>query len=569
MGSQPDTNLSQARQNNNEVEDFSYGLNTASQPYLLSQHTPYLLNFKFDSSGQTLYRRDGHKVFKSFPTGTKIIASSQSLSGNIYYITQNGTTITLNSIVKISGAQPSDYSIDISSFVTLADGDYIDNFEVITGFTSGNFNVFPYFTIKDKNGILKSRVNLKTDITLSAVGNNDLITITGVTGSPLQIIDHSDFRNSLFLLVKDGDNYKLGWGTAGSLALNKSISIPNNEQVYALKAFADSIYLYCEDRIYRITYDQDKGEAILDIHSEGYGTTSNKLVKAVGTTIFYYGESSGLAVMTGAAANSIADVTQLQRPIDNYVSNFHKVFRASNICYKKDDTSLYIIGSVDCDYIARAIHWQNVYCQDPNGMTEAEYEASFNTFKASIEKRDRFILEYNIPLMRFSLHFYDKRVLGHYNMRLNIAGLEYDQSSELIFTEDYIATTHSDFIDDNGVEFPVQINTVPKNKGLFSGFLSSIYKLNIKFESNATPVPNKKVYITNTDMHYPITNKGLILNVENTLEHETSERITNIMSISYSVTSILPSHLIGFYSHNILIFDGANAIHNTSSMNNI
>lgn len=171
--------------------------------------------------------------------------------------------------------------------------------------------------------------------------------------------------------------------------------------------------------------------------------------------------------------------------------------------------------------------------------------------------------------MRFSLHFYDKRVLGHYNMRLHIAGLEYDQSSELIFTEDYIATTHSDFTDDNGVEFPVQINTIPRNKGLFTGFLSSIYKMNVKFESNAVPIPNKTIYVTNTDLHYSITNKGLILNVENTLEHETSERITNIMSISDSVTSILPSHLIGFYSHSILIFDGVNAIHNTSSMNNI
>lgn len=566
---QQERDLAQARQNTPEVQSFAYGLNTASQPYLLNQHTPYLLNFKFDSSGQTLYRRDGHKVFKSFSTGTKIIASDQALSGDIYYITKNGAVVILHAIVKVAGKQPLEYSIDISSFTNLADGDYIDNFKVITGFESGNYNVFPYFNIFDKDGIFKSKVNLKTDDDLSTVGSNDVITVTGVASTPIDIIDHSDFRNSLFLLLKENDHFKLAWGTAGSVALTKSVFIPNNEEVYALKAFADSVYLYCEDRIYRITYDQVKDEVLLDVHSEGYGTTSNKLVKAVGTTIFYYGESSGLAVMTGAAANSIADVTQLQRPIDNYVSNFHKVFRASDICYKKDDTSLYIIGSVDCDYIARAIHWQNVYCQDPNGMTPEQYENSFNSFKSSIEGRDRFILEYNIPLMRFSLHFYDKRVLGHYNMRLHIAGLEYDQSSELIFTEDYIATTHSDFTDDNGVEFPVQINTIPRNKGLFTGFLSSIYKMNVKFESNAVPIPNKTIYVTNTDLHYSITNKGLILNVENTLEHETSERITNIMSISDSVTSILPSHLIGFYSHSILIFDGVNAIHNTSSMNNI
>lgn len=567
---QQEKDLTQARQNNPEVQSFAYGLNTASQPYLLNQHTPYLLNFKFDSSGQTLYRRDGHKVFKSFSTGTKIIASDQALSGDIYYITKNANVVNLHSIIRVAGSPPAEHSVDISALVTIASDDYIDNFSVITGFISGNFNIFPYFNVRDKNGVLKSRVNLKANNVLTFVGVNDIMTLTGVT-APLQIIDHSDFRNSLYLLIKDGDNYKLGWGVAGAIALTKSVLIPNNEQVYALKAFSDSVYLYCEDRIYRITQDTAKDTVVLDVHSEGYGTTSNKLVKAVGTTIFYYGESSGLAVMTGASANSIADVTQLQRPIDNYVSNFHKVFKASNICYKKDDTSLYIIGSVDCDYIARAIHWQNVYC-DPNNigrMTAEEYENSFNSFKASIEGRDRFILEYNIPLMRFSLHFYDKRVLGHYNMRLNIAGLEYDQSSELIFTEDYIATTHSDFTDDNGVEFPVQINTIPRNRGLFTGFISSIYKMNIKFESNPIPIPGKRIFAVDLDFHYSITNKGLSINVFDTLTHLTSDRITNVMSISDTVTSILPSFLIGFYSHSILIFDGVNAIHNTSLMNNI
>ena len=287
---QQERDLAQASQNAPEVQSFAYGLNTASQPYLLNQHTPYLLNFKFDSSGQTLYRRDGHKVFKSFATGTKIIASDQALSGDIYYITKSGAVVTLHAIVKVAGKQPLEYSVDISSFANLADGDYIDNFKVITGFESGNYNVFPYFNIFDKGGIFKSKVNLKTDDDLSTVGSNDVITVTGVASSPVDIIDHSDFRNSLFLLLKDNDHFKLAWGTAGVVALTKSVFIPNNEEVYALKAFADSVYLYCEDRIYRITYDQTKDEVLLEVYSEGYGTTSNKLIKAVGTTIFYYGE---------------------------------------------------------------------------------------------------------------------------------------------------------------------------------------------------------------------------------------------------------------------------------------
>ena len=552
-----------------EIQTFFNGLNTANQPYLLSKHAPYLLNMKFDSSGETLYRRDGHKIFRSFQ-GEKILSAVQALDETIFYITKNGSTITLRNLRR-EQSKPIEKSVDISSYVTISDGDIIDNMDVVTGFVSGSYNAFPYFNIKDSDGNIKSSVNLKTNIDLSSIGSNDIIKVTHPPlSSPLNMISHSYFNKNLFLLIKDGDNFRLAWSTKEeNLELEKSSIIPNNEKVYAIKSFGDAVFIYAEDRVYRVVFNNDKTNINIEVHSEGYGTTSNKLIRGVGTSIYYYGESSGLSSMAGAKGDIISDVSQLQMPVDNYASNFHKVFRARSICYKKDDNSLYIIGNIDCDYIAKAIHWQTVYCQSSELMTEDEYIKSYNKFKDTLRNSDQFILEYNVTLTRFSLHYYDKKVLGHFNMRLKLKDLEYDQSSELIFTEDYIATTHSDFTDDAGTEFPVQINTIPRNKGLFSGFISSINKAHIKFTSNSVPVPDRKIYVTNLDMVFSIVNKNLSLNIEDTTEHISSNRITNILTISNTISSILPSYLIGFYSHNILIFDGVNIENNVSGMNNI
>lgn len=555
-----------------EVQTYFYGINTASQPYLLNQHSPYLVNFKFDSSGQTLYRRDGHKIFKDFTGNEKIIAAEQCLDGSIYYITQSGSSITLRSLTR-QQSQTIEKSIDISSFVSLAPGDYIDNFDIISGFfnsgTPTTYAIYPYFNIKDSSRNIKSNVNLKTNIGLTTVGLNDAVKVTNpAITSPLNIISHSMHDGSLFALVKDGASYILAWGTKGSITLDKSTVIPNNEDVYAIKSFGNSVFVFAEDRVYRAIMDPQQREVTIEVHSEGYGITSNKLIKGIGSSIYYYGQSSGLSIMTGNVADSISDVNQLQRPIDHYVSNFHKVFRAKKICHKKDDNSIYIIGSTDCDYIARALHWQEVWCKSPTLMSDSEYEQSFNTFKADLDNKDQIILEYNVSLLRFSLHYYKKRVLGHFNMRLRLPGLEYDQSSELIFTEDYIATTHSDFVDDAGTNFPVQFNTIPRNRGLFNGYLSSVYKLHINFTSNSTPIPGQKIYITNTEFDFPITNKGLELAVEDSLEHESTNKVSNVITVSQTVTLRKPSHLIGFESNNILILDGVNIEHNTSSMNN-
>ncbi len=548
-----DQRATKAAENRPDVQTAFYGINTSSCPYLLNQHSPYLMNMKFNDSGQGMNRRDGHKVYKRF-TDSTILTATQALNGDIYYITKENISdvVLLHSIVKNKYGHK-EYSIDISKFVTFTAGDKIDNFDVIVGFTANSLDVFPYFNILKPDGS-KSVVFLQTDKQLSTVAVNASVVIAGSSSSP-NIVTHSYFNERLFIVVENANNeYELHWGVAGAVSLTISIAIPNDDEVFAMKTFSDSLFLFCENTVYRVAFDNQASKASIQVNSENYGITSNKLIKTIGSTIYYYGESSGLASMMGSTADSILDATSQQRPSDYYMSNFHKVFKANQICYKKDDKSLYIIGALKCNYVSEALHWQQIYTKVK--MTDAEYETSLAKFRADINDKNRFILEYNVAMQRFSLHYYDKEILGHFNFRLNIAGLDKDQSSELIFTEDYIATTSNDFTTDDDSEFPVQINSIPKSQGMFEGYITSTYVVNVKFCTNKEPTKDSYVLHVPCDIPMSILNDGYTLYRGYSGQNEVTSRISQVMQIRTSQSDINPSLLVGFSSRDILIFEG-------------
>lgn len=537
-----------------DIQTSFYGINTSNIPYLLTQHSPYLLNFKFHDSGQSLHRRDGHKVYKAY-IDQKIIGSCQAFNGDLFYITYNATTSasTLHSFVKKKEGHD-EYSATITSLVQIGAGDYIDNFDPITGFSN---KVFLHFNVVKPNGSKVIHV-LETDKTLSSVKTNSSITVSGVTATPLPLVCHAVYDDTLFVVVeKNPDAYILAWGDKNSTALNKTLIIPNDDEVYAMRTFQESIFIFCEDRVYRVVYDEKAGTAKIEINSESYGLTSNKLLRTVGTVIYYYGASSGLASMMGSTADSILDSAGKQRPSDYYISNFHKIFKARKMCYKKDDKSLYIIGSVNCKYISEAIFWQTKYCKEL--VNQENYQTELDKFHDEIKGKDRFILEYNISMQRFNLHYYNKDVIGHYNFRMKIAGLREDQSSEIIITEDYVATTSSDFQTDNGEEFPVQLNSIPRASGLFQGFITSNYVANVKYSNN--PIPRAdglegSVFHAPCDLPLSIVSGGVRLYKDDTGRNDVGRRISNTLQIRRSFSGINPSVLVGFSSKDIYVFEG-------------
>lgn len=540
-----------------DIQTAFYGLNTSSSPYLLTQHSPYLLNMKFHDSGQSLNRRDGHKIYKDFTGGEKIIAATKALNGDVYYITREISSgkVHLHSLIKHKFGH-SEYMIEITSLAPVASDDKIKNFDVIVGFISAALDVFPYFNIIKANGT-KTRVFLQTDKTLSTIDTNKTITASGLSSTPIPIVTHSYFNNKLFVIIeKSFDQYELQWGTdANPLKLTLSIDIPNDDEVYAMKSFSDSLFIFCENTVYRVEFDDKESKAKIQVNSESYGITSNKLLMTVGSTIYYYGESSGLASMMGSTADSILDAATQQKPSDFYMANFHKVFKADQMCYKKDDKSIYIIGSVKCNYISEAIHWQEVYLK-ADGMNDDQYIASLDKFKAEIAGKNRFIIEYNVAMQRFSLHYYDKDILGHFNFRMKIPGLDKDQSSELIFTEDYLATTSNDFTTDNGKEFPVQITSIPRSKGLFEGFITSAFVTHIKFCANA--IPNDGGYVAHVPCDIPmsIISDGYTMYSNYSDANFIKARISQTVESRLSHSDINPCVLVGFSSKDILVFEG-------------
>lgn len=545
----------QGKENKIDIQNYYQGLNTVSQPYLLNGFAPYLLNLKFDSFGKNLYRRDGIIKIPLALKG-KIVASTQTKDGDIYFIETTGTKIYL-SVVRDQTIFGFGYtSIEITSFVDPSKNPSSASLSAFKSNKDAQFNTFVYLTYP-------SKAFLQVDDRLTSVAVNTLVTVTGITN--FEMISHDFYNNALFALIVKDEDYIVAWGKPNSLTLDKNIKLIE-KRIYAIRSFGSSIFLYGLNNVYKLIYDSGANTVNIQVYSAGYGASGSKLTEAVGTNIYYYSNLSGLSMMSGVSENAISDVNQIQRPINTYVSNLHKNFSAKKINYKKDDGSIYIIGNMLCNYISEAIHWQNIYCKSKTKMTDAEYDLSLKNFRDGLVKKNKFVLEFNIPLQRYSLHYYEKQVFGFYTM---VAQFENYSKEQLVVTEDYIGITESRNDQDAGENFPVQFNTVPVNRGLFQSGVSTVFNVHVKFASNNIPEENENIYITSVDMPLSILRYPIKVNREDTLIYKTEGRISNSIRMNTNFTSDNPSHLIGIGSESISVLDGAYIDSKVTAMHNI
>ncbi len=158
-------------------------------------------------------------------------------------------------------------------------------------------------------------------------------------------------------------------------------------------------------------------------------------------------------------------------------------------------------------------------------------------------------------MQRFSLHYYDKVILGHFNFIMDIPGLDRDQSSEVIFTEDYIATTSNDFVNDDGIDFPVQIAAIPRSTGLFAGHLTSHYTANAKICTNDLK-DGGRAYIVGCEMPRSIVNNGNTIFKDKSLSEKVEKTLSQVIAVRRVLSGRNPTYLFGFASKDISIFEG-------------
>ncbi len=455
--------------------DISSGEISVSQHDDILDRSPLCLNLEAKES-EGIRRRDGVQLLPNNLDSDVLGMSRDTRSGDVFYIAKapSSNAYVLKRIFKNNG------TVVVSPEFSIAGSPSQIRFKVISRYPSTTNNLFLYGVSNEGD-----RINLQTTFVngvFSSVVPNTTLSASGLT-TPLVILDHEMIGNRLFLLVQNGNEFRLVFGTTTSL--NEFYIIPSIYLPTAIFSSENNMFVGCENQVLKIafndTYTQTSPLVRL-LDNLGVKDAYSYCIVSINAYIF----SISAFYKLDLTSRIVLDENSVCEFIDSNISNLSPQMKIYKAFYRADQKMVCWSAAIDSEFVFKSLY---LFARNIQGYNKSSLEY----YQENYQKKS-FMICYSIEKKAWFLHYYNEEILSY-----DIFAYKYNEKycESIVATPSGIYIAHRDFQFDNVALFPVLFIPRVKNEEILTGGVMLLRRVTVAYTNSRNPfVDNQNNSIT-------------------------------------------------------------------------